>query len=432
MEHSSRPSRHFLFVLWDGGGNIPPQLALIRRLVERGHRVRVLAPRVLRSRIEATGAVYIPFRHVPEHDASSPATDLAKDFQARTTMTAAARTRDRVIFGTASAYSKDVAAAIADERPDVVAADYFLLGAYVAAERAGIPLAGLIHMIYPLPAPGLPPFGMGFQPANGPLGRARDALFTQVFRSFYNAGLSTLNQIRADSGLPPLTAAFEQFERATRLLVTTSPSFDFPATALPANVRYVGPQLDDPAWIEPWAPPQPPDRCPLVLVSLSTTYQRQGDLMRRIIAALADMPVQGLVTLGPALQPADFSLPPNVRAESYVPHVLVCPHTDLVVTHGGHGTVLTALHSGVPLVCLPMGRDQADNAARVMWRGAGLRCSSRAGVADLRRTMRRVLEEPHFREGARRIADAIVREGGPSAAIAELEALVRSPVGAAG
>lgn len=432
MGYTSRQSRHFLFVLWDGGGNVPPQLALARRLTERGHRVRVLAPRVLRSRIEAAGGMFVPLRRVPEHDGSSPASDLAKDFEARTVMSAAARNRDHVIFGTVSAYNRDVAAAIADERPNVVVTDYMLLGAYVEAERAGIPLVGLIHMIYPLPARGLPPFGMGFQPANGPLGWARDAVFAQVFRSFYNAGLGTLNQIRAESGLPPLTSALEQFEHATRLLVTTSPSFDFPATALPSNVRYVGPQLEDPAWFEPWTPPQAIDDRPLVLVSLSTTYQRQGDLVRRIIAALADLPVQGLVTLGPALQAADFSLPPNVQAAPYIPHVLVCPHADLVITHGGHGTVITALSSGVPLVCLPMGRDQADNAARVVWRGAGLRRSSHASVADLRRAMRSVLEEPRFRASARRIADGIASEGDPNMAIAELEALAPSPIGVAG
>ena len=160
MEHTT--SRHpgtFLLVLWAGGGNVPPQLALARRLTERGHRVRVLAPRVLRPPIEAAGCVFVPFRETPEHDSSSPTDDLLKDWGARTSLSAAARVRDRLIFGTALAYSRDVAAAIADERPDVVMADYLLLGAYVAAERAGIPLAALVHTVYPLPAPGVPPCG---------------------------------------------------------------------------------------------------------------------------------------------------------------------------------------------------------------------------------------------------------------------------------
>lgn len=430
MERTSRQPGQFLFALWEGGGNVPPQLALARRLVERGHRVCVLAPRVLRARIEAAGCVFLPLHEVPEHDSSARADDLLKDWETHTPLAAAARVRDRLIFGTALAYARDVSAAIEDERPDVVVTDYLLLGAYLAAERAGIPFAALIHMVYPLPAPGLPPYGMGLQPATGVMGRVRDALCARIFQRFYDARLGDLNRVRAELGLPAVASVFEQFGRASSLLVMTSQAFDFPAESLPPNVRYVGPQLDDPAWLAPWEPPvtADADRRPLVLVGLSTTYQEQGDLLRRIVAALADMPVHGVVTLGPALQKGDFALPPNVSVETYVPHILVCPHADLVVTHGGHGTVITALNFGVPLVCLPMGRDQGDNAARVVWRGAGVRCSNKANVGDLCRAMRRVLEEPRFREGARRVADGIASQGGPNTAIKELERLAASPV----
>ena len=340
-------------------------------------------------------------------------------------LSAAARVRDRLIFGTALAYYHDVTAAIADERPDVILTDYLLLGGYVAAERAGIPLASLIHTVFPLPAPGLPPYGMGLQPARGALGRLRDAAFAQVFRRFYDARLADLNRVRVEAGLPALATTFEQFWAADRLLVLTSPAFDFPATSLPSNVRYVGPQLDDPAWLAPWEPPAAwqNDGRPLALVSLSTTYQGQADVVRRIVAALGEMPVRGLVTLGPALRPEEITLPSNVRAEQYAPHTLVCPQADLVVTHGGHGTIITALSCGVPVVCLPMGRDQADNAARVVWRGAGLRCSSKAGVTTLRQTIQRALEEPRFRAGARRIAEEIASHTGASQAIQEVEAL---------
>lgn len=426
---TARQSGRFLFVLWEGGGNVPPQLALARRLAERGHRVRVLAPRVLRSRIEAAGCAFVPLREVPEHDSSSRTDDILKDWEARTSMSAAVLARDRVIFGTALAYAHDVSTAIEEERPDVVVTDYLLLGVYVAAERASIPLVALIHMVYPLPAPGVPPYGMGLRPANGIIGRARDAIFAQVFARFYNARLAELNQVRASLDLAPLSSVFEQFYRADRLLVLTSQAFDYPSTALPPNVRYVGPQLDDPSWVEPWEPPTSHgDSRPLVLVSLSTTYQAQEDLVRRIVAALADMPVRGLVTLGPALLRDGFTLPPNVQATSYVPHIHVCPHADLVITHGGHGTVITALASGVPVICLPMGRDQGDNAARVVWRGAGVRCSSRASVSALRSAIGRVLADPRFREGARQIAEGIVRDDGAAIAIAELEQLTSPAV----
>src|SRR5689334_21497696 len=118
MEQAVRQPVHYLFVLWDGGGNVPPQLALARRLTERGHHVRILAPRILQSRIEAAGCQFVPLHETPEHDSSSRTEDLLRDWEARTSIGAASLVRDRLIFGTASGYASDVTAAIADKRPE--------------------------------------------------------------------------------------------------------------------------------------------------------------------------------------------------------------------------------------------------------------------------------------------------------------------------
>lgn len=416
--------RRFLFVLWDGGGNVPPQLAVARRLVERGHAVRVLAPRVLEARIAATGAGFVPYRQAPEHEGAVPERDLLQDWAARTPLGAAARARDRLMLAPAPAFARDVLAALEDEPADVVAPDYLLLGAYLGAERAGRPVAALIHHIYPLPAPGLPPFGEGFMPARGPAGRVRDAAFGRLFARFYDAGLPRLNAARAELGLAPLASVFDLFARLDRALVLTRRAFDFPAAELPANVRYVGPPLDgsegEPAWAGPWPVD---DRRPLVVASFSTTFQRQADTVRRVMTALSTLPVRALVTAGPALDPAAFAAPPNGVVAPYVPHRRVFPQADLVISHGGHGTVIAALAAGVPVLCLPMGRDQGDVAARVVWHGAGLRLPSRARPAAIRRAAGRLLGEPRFRDGARRLAHALADEDGAGGAAAELEAL---------
>lgn len=140
---------------------------------------------------------------------------------------------------------------------------------------------------------------------------------------------------------------------------------------------------------------------------------------RRIIAVLSGLPVRRLVTLGPAMRDEIFALPPNVRAELCRPHLLAFPHADLVITHGGHGTVITALSFGVPVVCVPMGRDQCDNAARVVWRGAGACSSKRASATQLRRAIQYAREEPRFREGARRVREGIARDDGLEIALHE-------------
>ena len=131
---------------------------------------------------------------------------------------------------------------------------------------------------------------------------------------------------------------------------------------------------------------------PLVLVAMSSTFQDQIGSLQRVIDALAALPVCALVTTGPALDVAALRPASNVTVVASAPHRQVLRHTAMVITHGGHGTVVKALAAGVPMVLLPHGRDQTDTAVRVSGRGAGVmlkrsvrpapespqRCASRA------------------------------------------------------
>ena len=76
----------------------------------------------------------------------------------------------------------------------------------------------------------------------------------------------------------------------------------------------------------------------------------------------------------------------------------------------GTGTVIRALAAGAPLVCIPLGRDQYDVAARVVWRGAGVTLSARATASALKRATSTVLKNEGFREASQGIAQAISRE----------------------
>ncbi len=417
-------SKRFLYVLWDGGGNVQPQLALMRKLVQRGHRVRVLAPQVLQERITAAGCQYVPYNHAPEHDSTSPDRDLLQDWKARTPLGAAACVRDKLMAAPALAFAQDVLSAIATEPTDVVVTDYLVLGAYIGGERASLPVVSCIHHIYPFPAPALPPFGMGFQPATNSVGYLRDAFMGRMFRRFYDGALPAINAVRATLGLPPLTTLFDLIYRADRALVLSSPSFDFPSSALPANVRYVGPQLEvQPASANRVGASKDDDQRPLIVISFSTTFQNQTVIMQCLTKALSTLPVRIVVTKGPAIESHSFDVPSNVDVRSYVPHHEIFPKADLVVTHGGHGTVMQALASGVPLLCVPMGRDQADEAARVVWRGAGLTVSSSATPDAVRKAATRLLVEPQFRAAAQRLAEAMPAEDTELCAVTELETL---------
>jgi len=409
----------FLFALWAGGGNVPPQLALARRLAEGGHRVRVLAPAVLQERIEAAELEFESYHHTPEHDESDPAHSVVRDFDLRSPIAAAKAQRDRLLADFAEPVAHDILAILDRDPADTVVFDFMLLGALFAAEKADIPAAMLVHTIYPFPAAGVPPFGNGWSPRSGLLGSARDKLGAMAFERVWLNPLATrLNEVRDRLGLRQ-TSFENMLNGVGRILVLTSGSFDFPGQ-LPPNVRYVGPQLEPPDEVASWNSPWPGgDTRPLVVVSLSTTYQAQEALVLNVIEAVGRLPVRALITAGPVHVPSD-RVPPNVRIARFVPPASVLPQAAAVVTHAGHGTVMAALRHGLPLVCLPMGRDQGDVAARVAWRGAGVRLSARSRANKIAAAIEKVLGDPAFTGAAQRLAAAIAEDEAAGSGVSEL------------
>jgi UDP:flavonoid glycosyltransferase YjiC (YdhE family) len=101
----------------------------------------------------------------------------------------------------------------------------------------------------------------------------------------------------------------------------------------------------------------------------------------------------------------------------------VIDRADLVVTHGGHGTVMKALVAGRPMVVLPHGRDQPDNAARVTARGAGLAVRRTASPARIASAVQKVLASRSYTDAARRLGDRIRAEVTRSPLVDELERL---------
>ncbi|HWM00989.1 MAG TPA: nucleotide disphospho-sugar-binding domain-containing protein, partial [Actinophytocola sp.] len=89
--------------------------------------------------------------------------------------------------------------------------------------------------------------------------------------------------------------------------------------------------------------------------------------------------------------------PANVAAASFVPQALVLPRASAVVSHTGSGTMLGALASGLPQVCLPRGADQFANAERVQSIGAGVRLLPDEITPDsLRAAVTSVLDDPAY------------------------------------
>jgi UDP:flavonoid glycosyltransferase YjiC (YdhE family) len=136
---------------------------------------------------------------------------------------------------------------------------------------------------------------------------------------------------------------------------------------------------------------------PLVYVTLGTVFN-DPELARSVLDAIQNLPISIAVTTGPGTDPSILGQrPANVAAAPFVPQALVMPVVSAVVSHTGSGTMLGALASGVPQVCLPRGADQFANADRVQSVGAGIRLlPDDITPESLRAAVTAVLDDPAY------------------------------------
>ncbi len=175
--------------------------------------------------------------------------------------------------------------------------------------------------------------------------------------------------------------------------------------------------------LPPWIDRLPPR--PTVYVTLGTLDNDAPGVFEAVVGGLRDAALNLVVTVGPNRDPGELGRqPPNVRVERYVPQSQLLPRCDVVVAHGGSGTVLAALGLGLPLLLLPQGANQFWNAERCAALGVGIRLlPGQVEPEAVRRAVSALLEQPEYRDAAHRIGDEISRMPAPEEIVPLLEAL---------
>ncbi len=359
----------FLIVSWDGGGNAPPALNLGARLRQLGHRVRVLGWESMKSRAVAAGLDFTAYPSMPPWPSGVRLQDAWKERLVP------------ALYGQGT--KDDIRTEIEDFAPDVVVVDCMIGAGLEVADTIGLPRVVLIHVLY--------------------------STFTDKWGNWVTR--------RKSAGY---------LDRADQVLVLVPPGFDV-AYQFSPNTSNVGP-ITDPN-------PNPPLSAqltellaepgkPWVLLSLGTTLQDQATALPRILEAVAPLPIRVLLTLGGVMQPNAISAPPNVTACEFVPHELLMPHMAAVVSHGGLSGITAALAAGVPLVCVAQGRDQPDNAKRVVASGVGRAVDKDARPAEIAAAIEGVLADSAIADRANHFAKVIAELGRGDTAAAKVAGLI--------
>jgi MGT family glycosyltransferase len=188
------------------------------------------------------------------------------------------------------------------------------------------------------------------------------------------------------------------------LRIVGAPPSWFDGHSVPANTHFVQPVEPAPMPGESLAAVlDGRDERPLVYVTFGTAFNTP-DLFQQVFDALADVDVQVIATIGLNNDIADLSIPGNVRTVPFLSQGLILEQADLVVAHGGYGSLTGALRRGLPVLSLPLAPpDNRFNASRLVKLGAGLAIEQEERTVDaIRRSVQRLLDEPEYRVRARR------------------------------
>ena len=423
-------------------GHVNPLLPIARELVARGHDVRWYTGGQFREKIEALGARYVPMPNAVEIEEDA--------WKRRYPQVAAMKPLDQLRFvikhvfiDSAVEHFHDLLAIQDDAPADVVLADSSFAAAGMLHEAGGPPWAAFNCLPLTLSSRDTAPFGLGLAPGASPLGRVRNRLLQTLFeRVVFKDTIEYGDRVRAGLGLPPTGRfVFDVALSPYLYLQGTVPSFEYPRRDLPPQVHFVGPALpppparfDPPKWWDELLAARATGR-PVVHVTQGTVATDATHLLAPTLRALAAEDALVVATTGgrPVAELGLDPLPANARVAPFVPHALLLPYVDAMVTNAGYNGVQVALAHGVPLIAAGSTEDKPEVAARIAWSGVGINLrTARPGEARLRRAVKEVLADGRYRTRARAMAAEMAGYDAPRRVAELLERLIATgrPVGA--
>ncbi len=411
-------------------GHVNPAFPIARKLIENGHDVCWYTGKLFQPKIEATGATYLPMTQAPDY--SDP--EVIKNLIAteRDKLKGLAQLKfdlKHVFIDAAIGQLADLTEVLQTFHPDVILADSFFFGASFLSEKTGIPWAQLGTTIFTPQSCDTAPAGLGWRPDASRLGRLRNRSLNAIFQHLiFREVTQHAIQVRSKVGLPGAMPLPFDFISPFLYLSGTIPSFEYPRRDLPPQVHFIGPLLPplptETADRAPWQD-LPADR-PIVHVTQGTVATDPQHLIVPTIEALAHEKVWVIATTGG--QPIDTlnlpELPANAIVEPFIPHGVLLPKVDVMITNGGYNGVQVALSHGVPLITAGTTEDKPEVGARVAWSGVGINLKTATPTrSQISTAVREILANSHYKQRAQVLQTEMQHYNGAARSVELLEKL---------
>jgi rhamnosyltransferase subunit B len=419
-----------VFTTWGSLGDLHPYLALALEAQRRGHVSVICTLPVYRGRVQAAGVEFSPLR--PDVPADDPAAhrELVRRLLD-------AREGPRHLFTKVFAphvretYDDTLAAVRAGGGADLLVSHQVPITSPVVAEVTGVRWASA--MLLPMgflsahdpPTPPQAPVVQKIAALHPAIARGALALARVPMRSW----VEPVHRLRSELGLPPGRHPLVGGQHSPTLVLALFSNVlakvqpDYPPNALITGFPFydaADKRPPEPALLRFLDAGDPP----IVFTLGSSAVWIAEDFYRVGIEAAQRLNRRAVLLAGEGSGIAPGRLPHGVAAFEYAPHNLVMPRASTIVHQGGIGTTGQALRAGRPMLIVPFGQDQPDNARRCVNLGVARTITrSRYRVESLVRELT-ALSAATYQERAAEVGRVVRAEQGASTACDALERLL--------
>ena len=424
----SGAKKRVVFTTWGSFGDLHPFMALALELQQRGHHSVIATSPIYREKVEAAGITFHPVRP----DLPLPETDEAAEIIRRVTHSRGGPAYlFRKMLGPyfRETYADTLAAVTLEGGADLLVSHQVPLAAPLVAEKTGIRWISCVLFPIAFASAHDPP-----TPPQLPALRALATLHPSIARTIFGLGKWTtkswfteIHQLRKELGLrrsgnpifegqhsPALVLAL-----FSKLLAQLQP--DFPPNTLITGFPFYDRKGDQPPstellrFLDEGEPP--------ILFTLgSSLVWIARDFYRISIEAAQRLGKRALLLIGDKRNLPQSELPEGIAAFDYAPHGLVMPRASVIVHQGGIGTTGQSLRAGRPMLIVPFGQDQPDNARRcVQLQVARTLAPARFTVPRVATAISELLDNPVYQEQALAVGQQVRAEHGAATACDAIE-----------
>lgn len=429
-------SAHIVFTTFGSLGDLFPFLAVGQVLHARGHRVTLATHAMHGAAVEQAGLCFADASGMPEPEDHAQFT--ARAFHPRRGPHFVVR--DLAAADVRASYFKLLATC---HDADVLVTSSLAFGGQILGETLSETHA--LRWISAVLAPASfvsaydpPTTGMHTVDALTRAAPGRVRFIKRLFELGTRHWTAPVRAFRRELGLRPVSSGGDPFHRGQHapdcVLALFSPLLghaqsDWPAhTHITGFAHYAQPgaQIDEEldAFLRDGSPP-------LVFTLGSAAVHIGADFLRASIIAADRLNRRAVLFTGTPIVRAQLpaQLPATMRIVDYAPHAAVFPHAAAIVHHGGIGTSTEALRSGRPMLVVPHGFDQFDNAARLQRMGVARVLHARHYSAETAMPLlSELLDHASYSQCASRCAQAVQSEHGAIVAANLIEDQLRHRV----